>query len=63
MKNGWEISPHRRIAALAMGLALLLMAVAAGFAYGYAHNQLLVQGNAEKTVQNLFLHNNLYTAE
>ncbi|MCG7378745.1 DUF4386 domain-containing protein [Paenibacillus sp. ACRSA] len=63
MKNGWEISPHRRIVALTMGLALLFMAVAAGFAYGYVHNQLLVQGNTEKTVQNLFLHNNLYTAE
>ncbi|MGR6544085.1 DUF4386 domain-containing protein [Paenibacillus tundrae] len=63
MKNGWIIAPNRRKSALTIGFGLLLMAVAAGFAFGYAHSELMVEGNAQETVQNLIFRNNLYKAE
>lgn len=47
MKN-----PNRTYA-LISGFALILMAVAAGYAYGYVHGSLIVEGNSSKTLTNL----------
>lgn len=43
----------QRKSALIAGIALLLMAVAAGFAFGYAHNLLVIPENPEATLSNL----------
>lgn len=45
------------------GSGLLLMAVAAAFSYGYAHAQLLVEGDAEATLSNLISQSLLFKAE
>ena len=52
-----------RQAALIAGISLLLMAVAAGFSFGYAHSSLVVPGNAEATLQNLQESAGLFRAE
>lgn len=39
--------------ALIAGIALIFMAVAAAFSYGYVHNTLVIPGNPETTVSNL----------
>ncbi|MCF7914881.1 MAG: DUF4386 domain-containing protein [Spirochaetaceae bacterium] len=49
--NGEGIS--QRQAAVTAGLALLVMSVAAMFAYGFVYGSLIVPGNAEATVSNL----------
>jgi hypothetical protein len=49
-----EIIPtSQRGFALAAGSALLLMALLAGFSYGYVYNNLFVSGNAAATAANI----------
>ena len=56
------MKPTRK-SALVAGIALLVMAVAAGFTYGYIHNTLVVPGNSEATLNNLESHQFLFTLE
>ena len=44
------------------GISLIFMAIAAGFAYGYAHSN-LVAGSPEITLQNLIANKSLFLAE
>lgn len=55
--------PERRPAALTAGLALILMAIAAAFSYGYAHGSLVVPGDAGATYRNLSSSGSLFAAE
>ena len=43
----------KRTYALISGIALIIMAVAAGYAYGYVQNSLIVDGNPSTTLKNL----------
>ncbi|MBN2774257.1 MAG: DUF4386 domain-containing protein, partial [Prolixibacteraceae bacterium] len=52
-----------RKSALIAGFALILMAVAAAFSFGYVHNSLVVPGNTESTVNNLKSSGLLFKAE
>lgn len=45
------------------GISLIIMAVAAGFSYGFAHNSLIVAESPEKTLQNLLADKSLFFAE
>lgn len=49
--------------ALIAGISLILMAVTAGFAFGYAHSQLLVPGDANATLANILNSKSLLSAE
>jgi len=49
--------------ALNAGLVLLFMAVLAAFSFGYAHNNLVIPGNADATVSNLRFSSLLFKAE
>ena len=44
---------NTRKAALAAGLSLIIMAIAAGFSYGWVHSRLLIPENAEATLNNI----------
>ncbi|MFW5831321.1 MAG: DUF4386 domain-containing protein [Prolixibacteraceae bacterium] len=52
-----------RKSALTAGFALIIMAVAAIFAYGYVHNSLVIPGNPDATTSNLKSSALLYRAE
>ncbi|MFC4778277.1 DUF4386 domain-containing protein [Paenibacillus sp. GCM10023252] len=54
--------PNQRSYALTAGTALLLMALAAMFSYGYVHGRLLEQGDAAVTYMNLTTHAGLFLA-
>lgn len=54
------ISPRK--AAIVAGVSLLLMAVAAGFAYGYVYSELIVPGDPEATIGNLRASGSLFRA-
>lgn len=54
---------YQRKSALTAGTALMIMALAAAFSYGFAHGSLLVQGDAHATLQNMISRNNLFKAE
>ncbi len=43
----------KRKSALVAGVSLILMAVAAGYAYGFVYGSLIVKGNSQETYQNL----------
>lgn len=47
------LSGRRKQAALSAGVSLLIMAVAAGVAYGYIHGQLVVAGDGAATAANI----------
>ena len=49
--------------ALIAGISLILMALTAGFAFGYAHSQLAISGDATGTLENLLNSKPLLTAE
>ncbi|MFD2611047.1 DUF4386 domain-containing protein [Paenibacillus gansuensis] len=49
--------------AVTAGLALLIMAAAAFFSYGYAHGILVVDGDPQATFQHLMTSKNLFTGE
>ncbi len=49
-----------RTHAFIAGFFLLFMAVVAGYAYGFALNQLFVPGDAKATMQNLMSHSDLF---
>ena len=52
-----------RLTAGMTGLSLLLMAIAAGIAYGYLHRQIVVPGDAGATAQLLSLHTTEFLIE
>jgi len=52
-----------RKSALIAGIALIIMAVVAGFTYGYIHNTLVIANNPESTFNNLKLNGLLFQAE
>ncbi len=52
-----------RKAAVITGLSLLLMAIAAGIAYGYLHRQIVLPNDAEATAQSVLLHNTKFLIE
>lgn len=49
--------------AIIAGISLLLMAIAAGFSFGYAHSQLVQPDDANTTLQNLLHSKGLFQAE
>ncbi len=49
--------------AIIAGASLLLMAITAGFSFGYAHSQLVQLGDANTTLQNLMQSKGLFQAE
>jgi hypothetical protein len=49
--------------AFTAGISLILMALSAGFAFGYAHSQLLAPNDATATLENLLNSKPLLTAE
>lgn len=49
--------------AIIAGTSLLLMAISAGFAFGYAHSQLVMPDDAKATLQNLLNAKELFQAE
>lgn len=49
--------------ALIAGISLILMALTAGFAFGYAHSQLLAPGDANATLDNILNSKSLLSAE
>ncbi len=53
----------QRISALTTGTALIIMAVAAIFTFGYIHNSLVIPGDATSTVQNLQTSRTLFKVE
>jgi hypothetical protein len=53
----------QRKSALIAGIAILVMAVAAGFAFGYAHSSLVIPENPEATLSNLQSSKTLFVAE
>lgn len=55
-----EIS--RQTAAIIAGLSILIMALAAAFAYGYVFNQLIVPNNATETANNIKASETLFRA-
>lgn len=52
----------QRKSALTAGLSLLVMAVAAGFSFGFVYNDLVVPGDAKATFDNLSLNTGLFAA-
>ncbi len=52
-----------RKSALIAGIALIIMAVVAGFTYGYLHNTLIVEGDSETTLSNLTSNRLLFQTE
>jgi hypothetical protein len=52
-----------RQAALIAGISLLLMALVAGFSFGYVHSSLVAPGDAESTLKNLQASTGLFRAE
>jgi len=58
-----DTQTERRQAALTAGLALILMAIAAAFSYGYVHGSLVVSGDAGATYRNLSSSGSLFAAE
>ncbi|HKK59395.1 MAG TPA: DUF4386 domain-containing protein, partial [Salinivirga sp.] len=52
-----------RKSTLIAGIALIIMAVVAGFTYGYIHNTLVIANNPESTFNNLKLNGLLFQAE
>ena len=54
---------ENRKSALIAGIALIIMAVAAGFAFGYAHNLLVLPENSEATLNNLQSSKTLFVTE
>jgi hypothetical protein len=52
-----------RKSALIAGIYLIIMAVAAGFTFGYAHNSLVIPENPEATLSNLQSSKTLFVAE
>lgn len=53
----------QRKAAITAGAALIIMALAASFSYGFAHANLVAEGNADTTLQNIITQNNLFRTE
>ncbi len=49
--------------AIIAGASLLLMAITAGFSFGYAYSQIVVLGDANTTLQNLLNSKGLFQAE
>ncbi|WP_417611951.1 DUF4386 domain-containing protein [Owenweeksia hongkongensis] len=49
--------------AIIAGASLLLMAITAGFSFGYAHSQIVQLGDANTTLQNLLNSKGLFQAE
>lgn len=58
-----SLSVQRRMSALAAGTALVVMALAAFFAYGYVHENIVVQGDAGVTYANVVSSISLFKAE
>ncbi|MEQ8910177.1 MAG: DUF4386 domain-containing protein [Vicingaceae bacterium] len=54
---------QKRRSALLAGLSLILMAIIAGFTYGYAHSVIYVPGNAAQSMTNLQLNKWLFISE
>jgi len=54
---------EQRKSALIAGIALIIMALAAAFSYGFAHASLVITGDADSTLRNLISHNSLFKAE
>ncbi|WP_002149769.1 DUF4386 domain-containing protein [Bacillus cereus] len=54
---------NERKFALFAGASLLIMAFAAFFSYGFAHGNLVVQGDASATIHNIQTSNSLFKAE
>lgn len=52
-----------RTAAITSGIALIIMALVAGFSYGYVHNSLVVYGDVSTTYQNVTSSIMLFKAE
>ena len=52
-----------RNSAIIAGLAILTMAVAAAFSFGYVHNSLVIPGNPEATIHNIQTSIPLFKAE
>lgn len=52
-----------RKSSLTAGLAIVIMAVAAAFTFGYAHSKLVIPGDATTTVNNLRTMSSLFTTE
>ncbi len=48
-----KIEKSTQISAIAIGISLLLMAVVAGFAFGYIHSNLVISNNNLKTMENI----------
>ena len=61
MVNRISYISHRQAARVA-GTAILIMAVLAGFAYGYVLNSMIVPGNANSTVNNIIASELLFRA-
>lgn len=53
---------YQRKSALAAGIALIVMALAAFFSYGYVHSSMVVQGDASATYNNIMSSNMLFKA-
>ncbi len=51
----------KRFSALISGIALVLMAIAAGFAYGFVYNKLVVPDNAIETTKRITENHSLYS--
>jgi hypothetical protein len=53
----------QRKAAIIIGISLLIMVVCAGFAYGFVHSRLIVNGDADATMNHLMKSLSLFRAE
>ncbi|WP_346863189.1 DUF4386 domain-containing protein [uncultured Draconibacterium sp.] len=60
--NEMSMQNKERKQGITAGISLVIMAIAAGFSYGYAHTT-LVANSAENTMQNLLAQKSLFFAE
>lgn len=63
MVTSRNVLSDQRKSALIAGISLIIMAIAAAFSYGIVHGRLLVEGNANATLQNIISQNSLFKAE
>lgn len=56
------MKPNNRFYAVISGVSLIVMAVAAGFAYGHVHSNLIVLNNAQANLSNFLNFKGLFTA-